>query len=282
MFTGNAVKAFEIIVKQGTSTSSVIRLRDGTAGLDRLLATITWTGAVPVLTMTTGTDLTGAMEQLGTSGAYILKMQTTAVTAANAHLLELYPATTSVLGVGGTGTIYWGAVQLEDAPFPSTPIISAGSTVSRNTDFLLYPYAGNAVPSAGTVYDEMSLDGVNSARDCFGIAFDTDAGRAFYIGAGNPATVMQIYDGTALAQKSAISSLVTGVRKRVSSWGALGLRVTGDNLIPDSGAFDGNMQSAGIAIGTNTSGNASWFGTHRNVKIWPTQLSLALQQSLTA
>jgi hypothetical protein len=94
-FTGNALKAVSLVLAAGTSTSTVVRLRDTTAGTNRLLATITWAAGVPTVTMTTG-EKAGEPVALA-SGGYRVGFQTTSVTAANTHLLQIYPATTAAL-----------------------------------------------------------------------------------------------------------------------------------------------------------------------------------------
>lgn len=186
-FTGDAVKAISIYVKQGTSTSSVVRLRDTTGSADRLLAAITWTGTTPVVTMTTGTDLTGTPAQQGSSGVYRLRFATSAVTAANTNSLQLYPATDAALSTANVGTIEWGGVQAEDAIFSSSLIRTPGSaTVTRNADVLTYPYTTNSgtlfvsgVFNSGTVPLSQALASINNNATTDYIAvekFNTNAG----------------------------------------------------------------------------------------------------------
>ncbi len=152
-FTGDAVKAISLYVKQGTSTSTAIRVRDTSAPADRLLAVVTWSGTVPVVTMTTGTDVTGTPQQQGTSGVYRLSFVTTAVTAANTNSLEIYPATDAALAVTGTGTIQVGGVQAEDAVFPSSLIRTpASATVTRNADVLTYATTTWLSETAGSIF----------------------------------------------------------------------------------------------------------------------------------
>lgn len=279
-FVGDAVKAIELIVKKGTSTSSVVRVRDTTAGADRLLAAITWSGTVPVVTMTTGTDLTGTLAQHGSSGAYLLKFQSTAVTAASANQMELYPATTSALGTGGTGTIEWGAVQCEDAAFSSTPIITAAGVVTRNADVLTYPFAGNADATQGTVYAELST--LNALTVGAQIALSTGTANApLFLTSAVATTRMGCFDGTTTATKTGLTDLATGVRKRASSWGS-SLSVTGDGAAVATAAFDGDMGNTALGVGCFTNGNSSWFGTIKNQRIWKTQFPDASLQGVAA
>lgn len=132
-FTANAVKAVAVYMAQGTSTSSVVRLRDTSAAANRLLATITWSGGVPSVAMTTGT-LIGV--ENGGGGVFRVLLQTSSVTAANTNQLEIYPATTSALVTTGTGTLYVGGVQAENALWPGSYLPTTSATVARVADVL--------------------------------------------------------------------------------------------------------------------------------------------------
>lgn len=154
-FTGDAVKAISLFVKQGTSISSVIRVRDTTAAADRLLVAITWSSGTPVVTVTTGTDLTGTPVAYGNSGVYRISLATTSVTAANTNQIEVYPATDAALAVTGVGTIQAGGVQAENATFASSYIPTTTAAVTRNADSLSYPSTIlNA--SAGTMFAQFT------------------------------------------------------------------------------------------------------------------------------
>lgn len=134
-FTGNAVKALSLFVAQGSSTSSVVRLRDTTAAADRLLAIITWSGGVPSVTTSGGTGTFVSQVALA-NGVYRLLFQTTSVTAANTNQIEIYPATTSGLAVANTGSLYVGGVQAENLPAPSSYLKTTTATVARVIDAL--------------------------------------------------------------------------------------------------------------------------------------------------
>lgn len=95
----------------GTSTSLVIRLRDTTAGQDRLLAVLNPNGNPPTPTMTTGTALTTTL--VG-SNEYRVTFLTANVTTANVNQLEIYPASTDALAVANTGTAVIGDVEVQD------------------------------------------------------------------------------------------------------------------------------------------------------------------------
>lgn len=149
-FTATAAKAISVFVKKDTSTSSVIRVRDTTAGADRLLAAITWAGSVPVVTMTTGTYLGMT---IGFGGVYRLWFQTTVVTAANTNSLQFYPATNAALTVASTGAILAGGMQAENSYTPGCYLKTTTGGAAKVAD--AFSLSCNAVPQAMTVYLKM-------------------------------------------------------------------------------------------------------------------------------
>jgi hypothetical protein len=125
-----------VYVAQGTSTSSVIRLRDTTALADRLLAAITWSGGVPTVTMTTGTQ-EGTPEQFKTNDggtAWRIKLLTTSVTAANTNSLEFYPATDAVLMTTSTGNVNVGGWMVRNATVSAPYVKTTTASVTVSTD----------------------------------------------------------------------------------------------------------------------------------------------------
>lgn len=146
-FTGNAVKAISVFMAEGTSAGTVIRLNDGTAGVDRLLARVSWSAGAPSVVMTTGTYI-GAVPCYG--GVYRLLFQTTSVTAANTHALNIFPATTAALAIANTGTVYIGGVQVEDFRFPRDYVKTLGAAATHNADELATTFG--FLPQDLTVY----------------------------------------------------------------------------------------------------------------------------------
>lgn len=275
-FTGDAVKAISLYVKKGTSTSSVVRVRDTSAPADRLLAAITWSGTTPVVTMTTGTDLTGTPEQHGSSGIYRLMFATSSVTAANTNSLQIYPATDAALSVGNVGTIEVGGVQAEDAAFPSTLIRTPGSaTVTRNADVW-----ANAVitgmETVGTVMAEAQTYSPDSvAANNILVAFAAGAvGSPLFI--SGPVTMDRIAmnDGATTVTKSGIAALNTGMRRVAAAWES-DMAITGSGATVATGVFDGAMANTTFGVGVG------WFGYIRRVTFFPTRLTNAKLQALT-
>jgi hypothetical protein len=130
-FTGDAVKAISIYFAQGTSTSSLIGVRDDTAALYRLAAAITWTNGFPTVTMTVGTLL--GVDGLG-NGVFRARIASTIVTAANLHTYRVFPATDAALAVANVGNGYFGGVMAENAIFCGPYVPTTTIPVTANKD----------------------------------------------------------------------------------------------------------------------------------------------------
>lgn len=144
VFTGDAVKAFSIFVGQGTSTTWRVDLVDTTAPANRLRAVGTWAGGLPVVSTAGGAGTYLGYEKWGVVAGvtiYRLFFQTTTVTAANAHRIDIYPACDLAGTVSLTGTLIAGGVQPENALFPSSYIKTTTATVTRNADSVLGAFA---------------------------------------------------------------------------------------------------------------------------------------------
>lgn len=170
-FTGNAVKAVSIHVKQGSSVATFLRVRDDTAGVNRLAMLVTWTAGLPAVAVTTGTYV--GYETLA-DGVFRLLLLTTTITAASTHRVFVYPASASV-GPSNTetGTLYAGGVQIENSLFHSSYIPTTTATVTRARDVASIPFPHP--PQALTVY----YRGVER-----GTVIDLTARNLLQIGAG--------------------------------------------------------------------------------------------------
>lgn len=233
-FTGAAVKVFTIWLAAGTSTSTVVRLRDTTAGANRLLATIAWASGVPTVTMTTGTDL-GVIP--GPDGAYLFQLQTTSVTAANTNQVELYPATTSGLATGNTGTVYAGGVQVQNAAWPGPYVKTTTSTASSNADVITATW--EALPQDCTVFVRVAVpshraaySGLGGALFCLG---NSASGAGIYASLTASGLSATITDGTTpVSQTAALTAgaladvaihynnVRSGARVRIDTGGGYG------------------------------------------------------------
>lgn len=174
----------------------------------------------------------------------------------------------------------WGA-QLEQATFASSYIPTTTAAVTRNADVLTYPSAGNVNFAQGTAYAELSTNYATSIGNPVAVAC-TITGSMLFLTGGASSVEQRSYDGTAFAGKAGLSNMNTAPRKRVSSWGAGGQRITGDGIAVSTASFDGTMGSGAILEIGNSGGANHWDGTIKNVRIWQTQLPDATLQALTA
>lgn len=133
--TGDAVKAVLIYAAKDTETISRFRLRDATAGADRLLVDLTWNADKTLASAVAATGTVLDTVRLGDAVAgtpvYEIRCQSTSVTAANTNRVELFPAAGPP---EDTGSSFFGGVQVEDVPFPSSYIPTDGGTATRNAE----------------------------------------------------------------------------------------------------------------------------------------------------
>lgn len=149
--------------------------------------------------------------------------------------------------------------------------------VSKAADILNYPFAGNASTASGFVYGEALL----STATGLGMAFvSTAAGSALLQTALG--TNITCDDGVNTADKTGLTNMTGGTRKRAGSWGAAGLRVTGDGATPATQTFDGAISSTNISIGSAAGGLAAWSGSIMNIRFGLIQPSDATLSAMTA
>lgn len=131
-FVGNAVKALSVHVGAtgSSSVSSVFRIRDTTAAVDRLFGALTWSGGLPVLAMSAGAFLGYDVIQ---SGIFRLRFATASLLSGNVNQLGIYPATTAALALANMGALVIGGVQAEDAAIPSAYAKTTTAAVSTIT-----------------------------------------------------------------------------------------------------------------------------------------------------
>lgn len=236
------------------------------------------------------------MKRVTGTGAVALTLDggatyTTVTPSINASTFTLVQATQSVATatvgiklVTSGDAVAVDMAQEEQATFASTPIPTTTAAVTRNADVLTYPFAGNALAAQGWAYAELSTiwsAATGSAQLAIGFT-TTSTNFPFGYGGASVPTESRANDGTNTVTKTGLTSMATGVRKRITSWGSAGLVTTGDGASVASGSFDGAMASDGIGIGCETDGGAPWFGTLKNVRIGSVQLSSSVLQSLTA
>ena len=266
-YTGNAQKSISCFVKQGTATKSVIRLRDTTAGVDRLNAEITWSGAVPVVTMIAGTE-ERAQEEL-IDGVYRLFFLTASVTAANTNSLQIYPATDNTLTVGDTGNINIGGWQSEDAVFASeyspTTTVAVTRTVG-NLSYLVRDHlktSGGAIvlaftPSTGSAFTGYIYGSYTNANNSFQLFFDgtTLTARKRVGGVNYDATI-----GFVPSAGTEYSMVVNYGKNGIDIW-LDGVKGTG-NTDTTAPVFGSNLN-----IGSDGNGGNHAFGSVKNIKVY--------------
>jgi hypothetical protein len=169
---------------------------------------------------------------------------------------------------------------LPAATFASSPMASTGA--ARAPDVLSYPTLGNVDLTLGTAYIELSTNWSVANGDTYALSA-TDNGRFFYVAGSNQSTTMNGFDGTNIVAIGAILTDMNGVvRKRARSWGPSGQKLTGDGLAPASAAFDGVLGAGPNLDILHRTGTSQWNGCAKGIRIFPTQISTAALQAITA
>lgn len=142
-FTGNAVKSLVFVVREVTMSAGVqqLNLWDTVAAAFRLgLEISAWVAGAPTVAATAGTYL--GKRYVG-NGFWALYAQSTSVTAANTHHIEIRPAAVTA---AHTGSIDVYRVNAYNATVPGWSILGASQT--RNVDTWYAPFSH--VPQAMT------------------------------------------------------------------------------------------------------------------------------------
>ncbi len=111
-FTGDAVKAFQVMIKKSASTADgriKIRQTSGAAA-DKLTIIVDWTNIATPVAVTTGTLLRSWWID---SETVVVFAQTVAITAAETHELQITPS------LAGQSSVYTSVAQAEDAAYHS-------------------------------------------------------------------------------------------------------------------------------------------------------------------
>jgi hypothetical protein len=124
-------------------------------------------------------------------------------------------------------------VQNEAGAVATSPIVTTTTTVTRNAEALSYQTASNIDFAVGTIYCEVRSTPTGSNRNAVA------PGNSSCNASNSSSTSWRAFDGTTVVEKTGLSDIGTGRRKRANSWGPANTKVTGDGLTPASGAFDG-------------------------------------------
>jgi hypothetical protein len=166
--------------------------------------------------------------------------------------------------------------------FATSPMASAGA--ARAADVLSLASAGNIDFTQGTAFAGLTTNYTSNATagNCYAIAASS-TGRIMYLRSTGVDTEIDVNDGTNQVIKVGLSAMSTGVRKRVTSWGAAGLAATGDGVAPGTNVlFDGSMGSGAVIEIGHSGGTNQWGGTIAPVYIYLSQQSAAQMQALSA
>jgi hypothetical protein len=156
LYTITGDKGVSLFIRQGSSNRTNLNLIEITGGTTRGTATVTWSAGVPQLALTNGA-INPLVEGPYNNGWWRVGYVAVGVVDTNAPQFRIQPNSEdgSALDVG-----IWG-VQLEDNAAITSPIITTGSTVTRNADSFVftgsafsswYPGSGSAtIYSAQTV-----------------------------------------------------------------------------------------------------------------------------------
>lgn len=124
-FTTSATKGVSVFVKNGTAPAASgfrVKLRDSSAGADRLNAVVTFdAGGNPSVVAGTGTFLG---YELQADGVYRLLFRSAAITHTNTNELSISPAATTA----ETGNLYTGGFQAEDNTSPTDYLYTTTAT----------------------------------------------------------------------------------------------------------------------------------------------------------
>lgn len=290
-FTGNAVKAISIFIGQGTSTSTLIRLRDTTAAANRLNVAVTWSGGAPSVSAATGTYL-GSIRVATTGGpgvAYRLLFATTSVTAANVNSLEVYAASDTAADGGPQGNVYLGGAQAENRTRPSSYIPTAGGTVTRPIDAVTRTTAGipgfNA--TAGMIYFKGRSAFGSVPAGIYPVAVSVSGGLneqvTWFKSGDDQKLYTQILDGGAgvMFNDHGVEAGDT-VMKGALIWAANNSASVKDGVTPLTDASVTLPTMTTVSIGGFEGGVHDWNGTIHEVEIYAGRPTNGFAQDLTA
>lgn len=239
-------------------------------------APVTQTISLGVGTFTTWLTGTGSVT---TSAGTATATGYGAATSAAPNTIVVTVAGTVVFTVAGTVTF----TQVENNPFSTSPIATAGTAVTRNTDVLTYSSTGNALASIGTMYAETFPINVANLLGIVSVDAGSTTNMAAMFINTNAALRQQVLSGGVTQADIQVSTLtVNAINKCAAYWntnafnavakGVLGTAVT-------TGTPPASVTE--IRIGAYGDGTLPMAGNIRNVRIWQTQLPNSVLQAIT-
>jgi hypothetical protein len=167
---------------------------------------------------------------------------------------------------------------LASTQFATSPMPVTGA--ARAADRFDIPAAGNIDFTQGTAYAELSTNYTFAAGTTEALACTLNGKILASVGAAS--TQIWMFDGTTNLSKAGLSDMSTGVRKRISSWGAGGQFITGDGAVPANVAFDGTMGAGPNTEVGHSGGGGQWSGTIKEIRISLFQAISAQMQAMSA
>lgn len=278
-------------VKQNTGTRNVRLMLYTNSAADIVSVIVNpSTGAI-----VSGPTLVGAMTAASCTvdtypnGWFRIKLSgTTSGTAGpGAIRLSLTSGTTIVyVGDNTSGISAWGT-QVELGPFASSYIPTLASAITRNADALTYASAGNAATAVGTVYAEATPYALDvGAQGVVSINDGTTNNRVdLRVSSPNVLTGIITSGGAAQANNTVATVFAAKITSKVAGY----WNTNAENIIANGtvGTLDATVTVPAafttIQIGQLDAGTANaLFGTIKNVRIWPIQLSDTTLQRLTS
>ena len=138
----------------------------------------------------------------------------------------------------------------------TAPIVTTSAAVTKNVDVLSYTSA-NVNDDAGTCYVEAHELVGTITTGATKYADGGDAAAGLFLGrqTTNAMTTNYMDDGPNIVQKTGLTNLTTGVRKRASRWGSSTMSVTGDGATVATGTFDNAMTATSLRVSDTTNSN---------------------------
>jgi hypothetical protein len=287
MLTDNAQNNVHRVFNSSNQTAAVytssVYVKKGTLPWVQLFAQIgvgfganfnLTTGAIGIVTA----GATAAVQVLP-NGWFRFSITYTAVAAVgNFHILASL-TDANIIGptyVGTGQTMYlWGAqVELGDL---SSYIPTTTATVFRSYDQLTYQKAGNYDGAIGSAYAECYLPTAQVGQQ--NVVLFTGAGYPLYF---EPSVhALAIYSGPVVAGLN--TRIVGATNKSASGWSGATCSVVLNGGAPGTGAYTAIPLSTGIVgVGHINAGVQIIQGSIRNLKLYPTRLTDAQLQALTA
>jgi hypothetical protein len=148
----SATATLSLFVKKGSTPAvngAEIGVFDSTASLWRGSVLLKWTGSTPTLTARNGA--TNLRTERMSRGWWRIMMTANAINTGNAHRYVIQVNDDSVVDPDANLVVF--GAQLEDGPFASSYIASAGSATARSADTLALPLgAPLTTPQAMMIY----------------------------------------------------------------------------------------------------------------------------------